>query len=131
MWKQAGLNSKATIFSVAATGSLVVRVIEVPKMTDGELADNMRVDADRYIPFPPSEVVMDYKALRDLPSGSRCRQHGSFAGGGAARNHRPARFGHPKSQAAARAPSTSNLWLWRAPCSWICARKIRSSTMTM
>lgn len=68
MWRQAGLNSKATIFSVAGTGSLVVRVIEVPKMTDGELADNMRVDADRYIPFPPSEVVMDVKALRDLPS---------------------------------------------------------------
>lgn len=68
MWRQAGLNSKATIFSVAGTGSLVVRVIEVPKMTDGELADNMRVDADRYIPFPPSEVVMDVKALRELPS---------------------------------------------------------------
>ena len=68
MWKQAGLSSKATVFSVAGTGSLVVRVIEVPKMTDGELADNMRVDADRYIPFPPSEVVMEAKALRDLPS---------------------------------------------------------------
>ena len=68
MWKQAGLSSKATIFSVAGTGSLVVRVIEVPKMTDGELADNMRVDADRYIPFPPSEVVMDVQALRDLPA---------------------------------------------------------------
>jgi len=36
--------------------------------TDGELRDNMKVDADRYIPFPPSEVVMDFKALRDLPS---------------------------------------------------------------
>ncbi len=68
MWKQAGLSSKATVFSVAGTGSLVVRVIEVPRMTDGELADNMRVDADRYIPFPPSEVVMDVQALRDLPS---------------------------------------------------------------
>ena len=68
MWRQAGLSSKSTVFSVAGTGSLVVRVIEVPKMTDGELADNMRVDADRYIPFPPSEVVMDFKALRDLPN---------------------------------------------------------------
>ena len=68
MWRQAGLSSRATIFSVAGSGSLVVRVIEVPKMTDGELADNMRVDADRYIPFPPSEVVMDFRALRDLPS---------------------------------------------------------------
>ena len=68
MWRQAGLSSRATIFSVAGTGSLVVRVIEVPRMTDGELADNMRVDADRYIPFPPSEVVMDVQALRDLPA---------------------------------------------------------------
>ena len=68
MWRQAGLSSNAAIFSVAGSGSLVVRVIEVPRMTDGELADNMRVDADRYIPFPPSEVVMDFKALRDLPS---------------------------------------------------------------
>ena len=68
LWKQAGLSSKSTVFSVAGTGSLVVRVIEVPRMTDGELADNMRVDADRYIPFPPSEVVMDVQALRDLPS---------------------------------------------------------------
>ena len=68
LWKAANLHTRATVLSVAGTGSLVVRVIEVPRMTDGELADNMRVDADRYIPFPPSEVVMDFKALRDLPS---------------------------------------------------------------
>ena len=68
LWKQAGFKSKNAVVSVAGSGSLVVRVIEVPKMTDNELADNMRVDADRYIPFPPSEVIMDFKALRDLPS---------------------------------------------------------------
>src|SRR5690606_13989296 len=39
-----------------------------PKMSDAELEDNMKMDADRYIPFPPSEVIMDFKALRDLPS---------------------------------------------------------------
>jgi type IV pilus assembly protein PilM len=68
LWRTAGIKSKVAITSVAGTGALVVRVIEVPKMTDGELKDNMKVDADRYIPFPPSEVVMDFKALRDLPS---------------------------------------------------------------
>lgn len=68
LWRTAGIKSKVTVTSVAGTGALVVRVIEVPKMTDGELSDNMKVDADRYIPFPPSEVVMDFKALRDLPS---------------------------------------------------------------
>jgi type IV pilus assembly protein PilM len=68
LWRGAGIKSKVAITSVAGTGALVVRVIEVPKMTDSELQDNMKVDADRYIPFPPSEVVMDFKALRDLPS---------------------------------------------------------------
>jgi len=66
--QQAGIKSKRVITSVAGTGALVVRVIEVPKMSDNELEDNMKVDADRYIPFPPSEVIMDFKALRDLPS---------------------------------------------------------------
>ncbi len=68
LWRGAGIKSKVAITSVAGTGALVVRVIEVPRMSDGELSDNMKVDADRYIPFPPSEVVMDFKALRELPT---------------------------------------------------------------
>lgn len=66
--KQAGIKTKRIVASVAGTGTLIVRVIEVPRMSDNELADNMKVDVDRYIPFPPSEVIMDFKALRDLPS---------------------------------------------------------------
>lgn len=65
---QAGIKSKKVVTSVSGTGALVVRIIEVPKMSDGELEDNMKMDADRYIPFPPSEVIMDFKALRELPS---------------------------------------------------------------
>lgn len=68
LWRTAGIKSKTVVSSVSGTGSLVVRVIEVPKMTDRELSDNMKVDADRYIPFPPTEVVMDFKALRELPT---------------------------------------------------------------
>jgi type IV pilus assembly protein PilM len=66
--KAAGIKSKGVTISVAGTGALVVRVIEVPRMSDADLAKNMQIDADRYIPFPPSEVVMDFKALRELPS---------------------------------------------------------------
>lgn len=65
---QAGIKTKKVVTSIAGTGALVVRIIEVPKMSDGELLDNMKMDADRYIPFPPSEVEMDFKALRELPS---------------------------------------------------------------
>lgn len=68
LWKIGGFKGKAVISSVAGTGALVVRVIEVPLMTDAQLADAMRADAQLYIPFPPTEVQMDFKALRELPS---------------------------------------------------------------
>ncbi|MDQ3812385.1 MAG: pilus assembly protein PilM, partial [Armatimonadota bacterium] len=45
LFKQSGVKSKAVVTSVAGTGSLVVRVIEVPKMSDKELVENMSVDA--------------------------------------------------------------------------------------
>jgi len=67
LWKTGGFKGKAVVSSVAGTGALVVRVIEVPLMTDSQLADAMRADAQLYIPFPPTEVQMDFKALRELP----------------------------------------------------------------
>src|SRR6185312_6068721 len=68
LFQKSGIKSHRVISSVAGTGALVVRVIEVPRMSDNELKDNMAVDADRYIPFPPSEVFMDFQALRELPT---------------------------------------------------------------
>jgi type IV pilus assembly protein PilM len=68
LWKQAGVKSKRVVLSVAGTGALVVRVVEMPRMSDAELAGTMKTDVDRYIPFAPSEVIMDFKALRELPA---------------------------------------------------------------
>lgn len=68
LWKTGGFKGRAVISSVAGTGALVVRVIEVPLMTDAQLTDAMRADAQLYIPFPPTEVQMDFKALRELPT---------------------------------------------------------------
>jgi type IV pilus assembly protein PilM len=68
LFKQSGIKTKRVITSVSGTGSLIVRVIEVPRMDDKELSDNLQQDIDRYIPFPPSEVIMDHRALRELPS---------------------------------------------------------------
>ena len=91
-----------------------MRVIEVPKMTDGELADNMRVDADRYIPFPPSEVIMDFKALRDLPSDPDAANMEVFAGGGSAAKSSIYTSPSSKKPGSRRAPSTWNRSRWRA-----------------
>ena len=63
----APFKTKKVVTSVAGTGEVIVRVIEVPTMTDAELQENMATDLDRYIPFPPSEVQWDAAAMRDLP----------------------------------------------------------------
>lgn len=63
----APFKTRKAVTSVAGTGEVIVRVIEVPTMTDAELQENMKTDLDRYIPFPPSEVQWDAAAMRDLP----------------------------------------------------------------
>jgi type IV pilus assembly protein PilM len=65
-----GIRTRAVIASVAGQSSLVVRHIEVPKMSRAELADTMRWEVERQIPFAASEVIMDYQPLiepEDLP----------------------------------------------------------------
>jgi type IV pilus assembly protein PilM len=64
----APFKTRKVVTSVAGTGEVIVRVIEVPTMTDAELQENMTTDLDRYIPFPPSDVQWDAAAMRELPT---------------------------------------------------------------
>jgi len=67
---QHGVRTKSVVSSVASQSSLVVRPIEVPRMTRQELADTMQWEVERHIPFAASEVVMDFQPLiapEDLP----------------------------------------------------------------
>ena len=68
LFAQSGIRTRNVVTSIAGGGALVVRVLEVPKMSDSELEDNMNMDLERYVPFPPAEVVKDFRALRELPS---------------------------------------------------------------
>lgn len=60
---QHGCKTKAVISSVASQSSLVVRPIEVPRMTRQELAQTMQFEVERHIPFAASEVVMDFQPM--------------------------------------------------------------------
>jgi type IV pilus assembly protein PilM len=67
---QYGIRTKGVVSSVASQSSLVVRPIEVPRMSRQELADTMQWEVERHIPFAASEVVMDFQPLippEDLP----------------------------------------------------------------
>ncbi len=65
-----GVKTRSVVSSVASQSSLVVRPIEVPRMTRQELQSTMQWEVDRHIPFAASEVIMDFEPLvapEDLP----------------------------------------------------------------
>ena len=61
--RESGISVKRAVGSVAGQSAVVVRIIEVPKMTDAELKETMRWEVERHVPFAPSETVIDYQPL--------------------------------------------------------------------
>lgn len=66
--KQAGVGSRSCISSVSGQSAVVVRVIDVPPMNPSELAETMKWEVERHVPFAVSEVIMDYKLI-ERPEG--------------------------------------------------------------
>ena len=69
LFRESGINSKKVVGSVAGQSSVVIRIIEVPRMTDAELKETMKWEVERHVPFAPSETIMDYQALPSGPQG--------------------------------------------------------------
>lgn len=70
--QQSGIKAKKVVTCVAGQSSLVVRIIEVPKMTRNELAETMKWEIERHVPFAAEQVVMDYQPLvppEEVPEG--------------------------------------------------------------
>ena len=67
LFKEGGFSTKRVVGSVAGQNTVVIRVIEVPKMTDAELKETMKWEVERHVPFAPSETIMDYQALPPSP----------------------------------------------------------------
>jgi type IV pilus assembly protein PilM len=61
--KEAGISSRRSVSSVSGQGALVVRVIEVPILSDAELAETMRWEVERHVPFAANEVIMDFQPI--------------------------------------------------------------------
>jgi type IV pilus assembly protein PilM len=59
---EAKIKQKYVVTSVANQAA-ITRIISVPKMSLKELDEAIKWEAERYIPFPIDEVVLDYDAL--------------------------------------------------------------------
>ncbi|MGO8672102.1 MAG: type IV pilus assembly protein PilM [Capsulimonadaceae bacterium] len=61
--RESGVSAKRMVGCVAGQSAVVVRIIEVPKMTDAELKETMKWEVERHVPFAPSETNIDYQPL--------------------------------------------------------------------
>jgi type IV pilus assembly protein PilM len=67
---------RKVVVSLAGQSSVVVRPIDLPRMSAKELAQTMKFEVERHIPFAADEVVMDYAPLvdpDDLPEESQMK----------------------------------------------------------
>jgi len=66
--KKSGIGGGQVVSSASSPTSVVVRVIDVPKMNPAELAETMKWEMERQVPFAMSEVIMDYQPV-ERPEG--------------------------------------------------------------
>lgn len=59
------IRTRRVVTSISGQSSVVVRPIDLPKMSVKELTDTMRFEVERHIPFTADEVVMDYAPIID------------------------------------------------------------------
>ncbi len=62
--RDSGITIKRAVGCISGQNAVVIRIIEVPKMTDAELKETMKWEVERHVPFAPSETVLDYQPLQ-------------------------------------------------------------------
>ena len=63
VFKRGKFRSKQVVTSVAGQ-SVVVRYVAMPKMSETELKQAIRIEADRYVPFELDEAMLDCQPLK-------------------------------------------------------------------
>ena len=66
--RKAGIKTRNVCTAVSGR-SVIVRYINLPMMTDDELKNALRYEADKYIPFEIDEVALDGQKLEEFEGG--------------------------------------------------------------
>ena len=66
LMRESGITVKRAVGCISGQNAVVIRIIEVPRMTDAELKETMKWEVERHVPFAPSETVLDYQPLTPL-----------------------------------------------------------------
>jgi len=70
---EAGIKARKVVSAINGQNSVVVRIIELPKMTRNELRESMKWEVERHVPFAAGDVEMDFQELtpiEEVPDGA-------------------------------------------------------------
>ena len=69
-----GVKSRRAVSSIAGANNVTVRIVEVPKGTEKDLADTMKYEIDRFVPFAHGQQIeRSYQAL-PIPAANEANQ---------------------------------------------------------
>ena len=66
---KAGAKAKDTVIAVSGR-ELIVKKLQLPKMTPKELGDAISLEAEQHIPFAIDEVFLDWQVVGEAPEGT-------------------------------------------------------------
>ncbi len=61
--KKAKIKAKEVVISIAGHSSVIIKRVSLPDMTEDELAESIKFEAEQYIPFDIEDVNLDFQIL--------------------------------------------------------------------
>lgn len=70
LFKEHKIKAKNVAISVSGHASVIIKRVTIPEMTEEELSESIRWEAEQYVPFSIDEVELDFQILSPSKSGS-------------------------------------------------------------
>lgn len=70
LFKENKITAKNVAISISGHASVIIKRITIPEMTEEELSESIRWEAEQYVPFPIDEVELDFQILSPGKAGS-------------------------------------------------------------
>jgi type IV pilus assembly protein PilM len=63
MIKDAGIKTKNVVISISGHSSVIIKRISLPEMTEEELSESIKFEAEQYVPFDIEDVNLDFQII--------------------------------------------------------------------
>ncbi len=63
MVKKAGIKTKNVVISISGHSSVIIKRISLPEMTEEELSESIKFEAEQYVPFDIEDVNLDFQII--------------------------------------------------------------------